>query len=395
MHKVPQQELANRMARFRSVITAKDPNWEIAYIITKINIFYFTGTMQDGVLVIPRNDDATLWVRVSYERATDESLFPNIKPMRSYRYAAAAYPSIPTTAYIEKEFLPIGLWERFAQYFPTKNTKAIGPVINQLRWKKSDYELEQIRTAGRIHQQVLEVEIPKIFQVGMTEVEMSAEVYRTSLLGGHNGVSRFSMFGTQMITGQISIGDNALYPTHFDGPGGNMSYDPAAPFIGTHRKLQKSDLIFIDSPININGYHTDKTMIYSFGAEPTPEMIREHKACVEIKNRVAEQLKPGVLPMDIYNNIINSLSPEFLKNFMGYGKRQVKFLGHGIGLFIDEMPVIADKFNMPIEEGMCFAVEPKKGIEGIGMVGVEETFIVTKNGAECITTINNDGLIVV
>ena len=79
---------------------------------------------------------------------------------------------------------------------------------------------------------------------------------------------------------------------------------------------------------------------------------------------------------------------------MGYGKRQVKFLGHGIGLTVDEYPVLAKGFKEPLKENMVFAVEPKKGIEGIGMVGIENTFVVTPEGGRCITG-SSPGLILV
>ncbi|MDI9513597.1 MAG: M24 family metallopeptidase, partial [Bacillota bacterium] len=96
-------------------------------------------------------------------------------------------------------------------------------------------------------------------------------------------------------------------------------------------------------------------------------------------------LKPGAVPSRIYNDIMSGLEPEFLDNFMGFGNRTVRFLGHGIGLLVDELPVIAQGFDDAIQEGMAFAVEPKKGIAGIGMVGIENTFIITADGSECIT----------
>jgi Xaa-Pro aminopeptidase len=70
---------------------------------------------------------------------------------------------------------------------------------------------------------------------------------------------------------------------------------------------------------------------------------------------------------------------------MGFGGRRVQFLGHGIGLEVDEMPVIASGFDEPLEEGMTIALEPKKGIEGVGMVGIENTFVVTPGGGRPIT----------
>jgi Xaa-Pro aminopeptidase len=107
---------------------------------------------------------------------------------------------------------------------------------------------------------------------------------------------------------------------------------------------------------------------------------------------MAAMLVPGAIPSQIYQTIMDRLSPDFLENFMGFGNRQVRFLGHGIGLTIDEMPVIAKGFDEPIQEGMVFALEPKKGIPDVGMVGIENTFEVTPNGGRCITG-DNPGLI--
>lgn len=77
---------------------------------------------------------------------------------------------------------------------------------------------------------------------------------------------------------------------------------------------------------------------------------------------------------------------------MGFGNHQVKFLGHGIGLWIDETPVIAEGFDEPLEEGMVFALEPKKGILDVGLVGIENTFVVTPQGGRSLTG-KNKGLL--
>jgi Xaa-Pro aminopeptidase len=168
---------------------------------------------------------------------------------------------------------------------------------------------------------------------------------------------------------------------------------PAVPTLGSReRKLKKGDLVFVDIGCGIGGYHTDKTMTYIFGGNLTEDVIENHHKCVKIQDEMAALLKPGVIPSDIYKSIMNNLSPDFLENFMGYGNRQVKFLGHGIGLTIDELPVIAEGFDEAIQEGMAFALEPKKGIKNIGMVGIENTFFVTPEGGRCITG-KNPGLI--
>jgi Xaa-Pro aminopeptidase len=129
-----------------------------------------------------------------------------------------------------------------------------------------------------------------------------------------------------------------------------------------------------------------------FGYPIPANAIDAHNRCVDIQNKIAEMITPGAIPSQIYETIINKLDPQFLENFMGFEKRQVKFLGHGIGLTVDEIPVLAKGFDNPLEENMVLAIEPKKGIEKVGLVGIENTFIVTPYGGRCITG-DNPGLI--
>jgi Xaa-Pro dipeptidase len=100
---------------------------------------------------------------------------------------------------------------------------------------------------------------------------------------------------------------------------------------------------------------------------------------------MASLLRPGEIPSRIYDTIMEGLPPEFCKNFMGFGDRHVRFLGHGVGLLVDELPLIARGFDDPLQERMVLALEPKKGIENVGMVGIENTFVVTPGGGRCIT----------
>ena len=384
--RVPLKELNSRIERFRKQMDQNCPGWEITAIFSKINVYYFTGTMQEGVLFIPRSDEAVFWVRRSYERATEESLFPSIKPMESYRDAAVTMKNLPDTLYLEKEIVPIGMLQRFQKYFPFTVIESADVQIAKVRSIKSKYELALMEQSGKIHQRVTEELVPGILREGMSEMEFFCDLYSVLIHEGHHGVARFGMFDTESILGQIAFGESSIYPTSFNGPGGNYGMSPAVPIHGSrNRKLRKGDLVFVDTGCGVEGYHTDKTMTYMFGKSLPEEAIKIHQQCVELQNRVAAMLKPGAIPSVIYNEIMGGLSPAFLENFMGFGSRKVKFLGHGIGLTIDELPVIANGFDEPIQEGMVFAVEPKKGIPHIGMVGIENTFIVTPRGGRNIT----------
>jgi len=391
--KVPLKELNSRLERFRKQMDQSSPGWEIAVVFSKINLYYFTGTMQEGVLFIPKYDKAVLWVRRSYERAVEESLFPLIKPMESYRDAAVEMKNLPDTVYLEKEIVPIAMLQRFQKYFPFSVIESADLQIGAVRSIKSKYELALMEQSGKIHQRVTEELVPALLHEGMSESEFFCDLYTALIREGHHGVARFGMFDTESILGQIGFGESSIYPTSFNGPGGAYGMSPAVPIHGSRsRKLHKGDLVFVDVGCGVDGYHTDKTMTYMFGKSLPDEAIKIHLQCVDIQNRIASMLKPGAIPSVIYNEILDGLDPAFLENFMGFGARKVKFLGHGIGLTIDELPVIANGFDEPIQDGMVFAIEPKKGIPKIGMVGIENTYIVTPNGGRNITG-NHPGLL--
>lgn len=393
MNKVPLNELKNRMKRFRMQMDISNPDWEITAIFSKINQYYFTGTMQDGMLIIPRDGEPTFWVRRSYQRALDESLFEKIEHMNSFRDAAKDIDKLPETVYLETEVVPLAFYQRFQKYFPFKNFKPADTTIAAVRAVKSEYELQLMRESGKIHHHVLEDIAPGLLSEGMSEADLGAELYRVMVEKGHHGITRFGMFDTEMILGHVGFGDSSIYPTYFDGASGTRGLSPAVPLLGSHdRKLKRGDLVYIDIGCGVEGYNTDKTITYMFGRSLPPYAIDAHNKCVEIQDEIASMLKPGSLPSEIYRSIMDNLDDDFKRNFMGFGKRRVKFLGHGIGLLIDELPVIAERFTEPLQEGMVFAVEPKRGIKYIGMVGIENTFIVTPKGGECITG-NSKGLI--
>jgi len=391
--RVPLAELNSRISGFREQMDQSNPGWDLAAIFGRINQYYFTGTMQDGVLFIPRYDQAVFWVRRSYERAAEESEFPVIRPMETYRDPAAAMHYIPEAIYLEKEIIPMAMLERFLRHFPFKAIESADAQISRVRSVKSEYELSLMRQSGRIHQHVMEDLVPGMLHEGMSELEFFCDLFTAFIREGHQGIVRWGMFGAESILGHATFGVSSIYPTSMNSPSGNYGMSPAVPINGSpDRRLHRGDLIYIDTGCGVGGYHTDKTMTYVFRGSIPDAAIEAHQQCVDIMNRVAAMLKPGAVPSVIYEEAMSSLSPAFLENFMGFGKRTVKFIGHGIGLTIDEPPVIAKGFNEPIMEGMVFAVEPKKGIPDIGLVGTENTYMVTPQGGISMTG-DNPGLI--
>jgi Xaa-Pro aminopeptidase len=255
-----------------------------------------------------------------------------------------------------------------------------------VREVKSPFELSLMERAGAIHERVLEEYVPGMLREGMTEAALGTGLYAAMVEEGHQGIVRFGSFNTEIEVGQIGFGENSLCPTCFNGPGGCAGLSPAAPVLGSRwRKLRRGDLVFIDCACGFEGYQTDKTMTYLFGGEAPMEVTGAQRQCEEMEHRMAGMLMPGISPSSVYARAMEGLGPDFLEHFMGFGDRRAGFLGHGVGLAIDELPVIAPGFDDPLEEGMTIALEPKKGIPGTGMVGSENTYLVTKRGGRSLT----------
>ncbi|RNC63173.1 MAG: putative dipeptidase PepE [Candidatus Dichloromethanomonas elyunquensis] len=392
---IAKNELEERRSKFYAAMTEAYPDWDTAMILSKVNQYYFTGTMQDGLLMIKKDRQVFYFVRRSFERAQDESPLSNIYTMESYRDAAIlAGPDCGYT-FLETEIVTLGLIDRLQKHFNIEKIDSLDKIILSIRAVKSPYELECLETSGKIHDRILMETVPKLLKEGISEADFTAELFGEMVKQGHQGLSRFAMFQSEIVVGQIGFGENSLYPTCFDGPGGARGLYPAVPLLGSRdRKLKKGDLVFVDIAFGLNGYHSDKTQVYIFGGKPTSEMKKVHQGCIDVQNRTAELLRPGAIPSEIYTLIMNRLDDQFKPNFMGFKDRQVKFLGHGVGLHVDEFPVIANGFRLPLVENMVISLEPKKGIENTGMVGVEDTYIVAPDGGKCITGGGRDILVV-
>ncbi len=383
--KVPLTELTSRMKCFRARMDKTRSGWEMAAITGKVPLYYFTGTMQDGLLLIPQDGDAVFWVRQSYERAVDESLFAHIRRMKSYRDIAVEMKTFPQTLWLETEQVPIAQLQRLQKHLQFKDVKGVDDQVGAVRAVKSRYELSLMEHAGKIHRHVLEDLVPGMLAEGIDEVTFGCDLYSLMVKEGHQGIIRFGGFN-EMVLGQIGFGTSSICPICVDTPGGVAGMHPSVPQMGSrHRKLQEGDLVVIDIGCGYKGYQTDKTLSYMFGRPIPDHAIEAHFRCVEIQDKLASMLKPGAIPSEIYRTIMASLEPEFLSTFMGFGEHRVKFLGHGIGLWIDELPVIAEGFDEPLEEGMVLALEPKKGIPDVGLVGIENTFAVTPRGGRSLT----------
>lgn len=392
---VPAGEISHRISRLQQRLNEQAVDG--ALILDPVNMFYYTGTMQQGVVFVPTAGEPVFLVRRSLERAQLESPLGNILPLQGFSRLQATLRDLGMATGkvgIAETTLVVSLYTTLAQALPETQFTDISTTLGMVRSVKSDYEVGLLRTAGAFHKQVYDA-IPAMIREGMTEWELGGEIQKMMMGLGYTGITRFSAPGMELYLGVVSSGESGNHPTASIGPGGVLGLSPAFPFIGGKKKIRRGEPIFIDTGFGYQGYYTDKTRIFALDSLPA-SALAAHDRCLEIQEAVRCRLMPGAIPSQIYREVFDSLVErnDFAQHFMGFGGNHVPFLGHGIGLAIDEFPVIAAKVHMPLETNMVIALEPKKGLEGIGLVGVENTFLVTEQGGEKLTPGSDEVVIV-
>lgn len=391
-NRTPEKEITHRLSRYRALLRKFLPQAEGSLIFSRLNIFYFTGAYANGILWLPIQGDPILFCRRGAERAQIETTIDNVVPFTSYRDIQKNFQDfdivVPGNIAVEMSGIPWSLSNSLVKYLPEVNFSASDKLIAMTRAKKSEWELGILREAGEKHNKCLTQLLPPFLHEGMNELHISHKISNIFFSEGHHGVIRMETFGEEAFLGHIAVGDSANYPSFFNGPVGLRGAHPAIPFMGAEEiKWESGYPLIIDNAFTAAGYHTDKTQVYWLGNKGIPDRIRDaHNFCVDMQAIIAENLKPGVIPGDLWKQCEEVARQSLWSDgFMGYGNNKVTFVGHGIGLAVDEYPVLANGFDLPLEEGMVLAIEPKIGIPGVGMVGTENTFEVTPSGGRALT----------
>lgn len=392
MEKLPVQEMLWRLDRFRSNILEAGLDCKAVMIFSKLNIYYFTGSLGNGLLWIPMDDEPVFLCRKAEERFRLESPLERVVGFRSYKDIPGAIGEfglkVPDIIGAEKTGINWSLAESLQKRISNVTFKAIDHPIVRTRMVKSRWEADKMIICGKRHHEALYHLLPELIHPGMTEHEISIKIWECFFSLGHQGMMRMQNFGEEVFLGHVAAGDSANYPSVFNGPVGLRGEHPAITQMGYAGKVwQDNEPLTLDCGFALEGYQTDKTQVYFPAGWKVPDQVQKaHDLCIDIQARVAEELRPGAKPEDLYEIALKMAEKGgFSEGFMGLGGNKVPFLGHGIGLAVDEYPPLARGFDDPLQENMFLALEPKIGIEGLGMVGVENTFQVTERGGLCIT----------
>ena len=393
MHKIPMSEIANRVVAMQALLTQHAI--DAAIIRQNADLYYFTGTVQDAHLIIPASGQPVFLVRRDARRAESESPMRPVLAMHSMKelppalFDACASDS-PARIGMELDVLPTSNFFFYDErLFPKQQIVDISALVRQLRMLKSDWEIDMMRRAGAISRAVADA-VPQVLRKGITELELSAELEAVARKAGNLGLIRLRSFNMDMYFGHILSGPEASTSSYADSPTGGASLSPAFGQGPSRRQIGDNEIVSVDTMVNYNGYLNDQTRNYCLGAPPA-RLEEAYRFVCEVHARFGRLARPGAVAGELYAQILEwAARGDWSEYFMGHGPTQVSFVGHGLGLEVDEFPFIANHQKTVLQAGMTFAFEPKIIIPELGVAGLENTYVVKEEGLESLNTASEE-----
>lgn len=392
MRLTPKNELEHRFRKLQ--LEMSGAGMDAVIILQNADLFYFTGTVQTGNLYVPASGDPVYLVRRDYLRARMESALAEVVPFNSPRelpgiISGYRHPA-PKRIGLELDVLPVNLYEKYRKLYPDAEFLDASPLIRRVRMIKSHYEIHIMQDAADQADKVYR-RAAELIREGMTELELAAELEMLSRLEGHQGYLRMRAFNGELSSNQILAGPDSAAPACANTPLGGMGLTPAFGHGASYNRIGRNEPVIVDFASCYDGYMVDQTRVFSLG-KPSDRILRGHADMLRIEALMMEMAESRPTWGSIYDACL-SLACEmgYADHFMGGAGSQVSFIGHGIGIEIDEYPFMARGFNdETLEPGMAFAFEPKLVFPGEGAVGVENTFYLSYEGLKRLTYSNQE-----
>ena len=351
-------------------------------VASNVNLYYLSGMVFMGYIYLPATGKPVFFVKRPIGM-TDEKVIYIRKPKDIPAILAERGIKMPEYVLLEADYLTYNEYVRlYAVFNPEKSGNATA-LLRQIRSVKTGWEIEQIRISATKHAQVYS-RIKDCYSSGMSDVEFQAKIEYVMRSCGSIGI--FRAFGNNMDIhmGSILAGKNAEAPSPYDFALGGEGVDPSLPIGINGSVLLPGTTVMVDMVGNYTAYLTDMTRTFSVGK--LPDMAyRAHQTSIDIQDAIVEKAKPGTSCAELYQLSLQIAEKAGLGRYFMGTKQQAKFVGHGVGLEINELPVLTERSKELLEQGVVFALEPKFVLPEIGAVGIENTFWVTGNGVEKLT----------
>lgn len=377
---LPREEASLRIDRLHKAMAGAGIDGLL--VADNADIFYLTGRVYAGFAYIPAGTAPLWFVRRPVELEGDGVVYIR-KPEDMASHIVAAGLAMPRRLGLELDILSFNQAERLRSVFPGAECVDTTPMMRAMRAVKTDFEVEQMRLSGLKHEQVYR-KIPKLYRVGMTDVELQVEIERISRLEGCLGVFRISGQSMEIYMGNVLAGRNADVPAPYDFAMGGRGLDPSIPGGAAGEEIKEHNAVMVDLNGNFTGYMTDMTRVFAVGSLPQ-EAVDAHQCSIDICRAFEREARPGVEARTLYEMCADMARERGLERyFMGH-RQHAGFVGHGVGIEVNEWPVIAPRSRQILERNNTIALEPKFVIPEVGAVGIENTYVIEDTGARSLT----------
>ena len=352
-----------------------------------MNLYYVSGQVFNGYFYLPAEGRPYWFVKRLTIPETNQ-VHVIRKPEQIPDFFRDLNLAMPRKLLLEADELSYNEYIRLQHVFRAEATGNASALIRHIRMIKTPWEIEQMRISARKHEAVYR-EIPACYRPGMRDIELQIEIEKRMRV--HGSLGYFRAFGSNMdiFMGSLLAGENAGEPSPFDFALGGTGMHASGPLGANGTLLREGTTVMADMSGNYTAYQTDMTRVFSIGKLPD-RAYRVHRVALEIQARMERTAKPGVPCAELYRDALAMAGQEGLEDcFMGT-RFQAKFVGHGVGLEIYELPVLTTRSKDILQPGMTFAFEPKFVLAGIGAVGIENTFLVTDSGVEKMTLLDEN-----
>ncbi len=381
---VPPEEIKRRFAAFQKKLG--DAGLAGALLFHVPDIYYLAGTKQEGFLFVPSEGEGLLLISRHPRRAAVESPIP-VAPLKSLKRLPELLPPLGDGSLLgtELDLITLATMNRLKKALPKVEFKDVSPIVRELKAVKSPWEIETMRKSAHMLDVGYRTMLAEMRE-GISEIELSSCIYAAMRREGYEGGEIMRNGRMDGFVGHVLSGWSAAIPSYMNAPTNGMGISPSMPMGPSWKKLQSGDTVIFDHFGTYLGYLVDMTRTAALG-EPSQKLQDAHKVLLEIHAYLKEALREGGDGGEVYNQVMEiARKSPYGDNFMGYDDVGVNFVGHGVGTEIDEYPFIAKGLTMPLKAGMVVAVEPKFLFPGEGAVGIENTYLIGKDGAESLTT---------
>ncbi len=371
-------EIERRLTAFQQALRAAAI--DCALLIEASDLVYLTGVMADAHLLVPADGEPILLVRRSLERVQADSPLEDVRPFRSFKELPPLLTELGAQRIgLELDVLPAARYLRYRDLLPDAELVDVSDVVAGVRAVKSTWELTMI---GKAAEQVAAafVAAPALVAEQPTDRAIQIELEHLMRQAGHQGPLRFRGLNGQMFYGAVLAGpDGAIAPwadTPLGGPGPSAAVGKGP----GGWEIRDGDAVTVDLVGGWEGYLADATRTF-FRGTPNPQLAEALAVCESILAALEELMVPGTPAEQLYlRGLELATEAGFGDHWMGHGPGRVRFVGHGVGLEINERPFLAQGFTDPLAFGNVIAVEPKLVFPGLGAVGVENTYAVDRDG---------------